>query len=662
MDVGDEKGKVLMRQPPKKRSKEIREMMKIEDEAGLATSTDQLTPTARKLKKLKEVYTSVATKFCPPQLISEKVAELDLRASRTIGLKLYRCCFCDRGFLIAKRALVHIVNTHEIGIDECVNFVNIEDKNAQTKDTSVCDICGYKTKKSGMYYVHFHKYFRHNVPLPKGWEPFRCDLCKKEFFTKFQLREHKLVHFDDHPFICETCGAKFKTRTAWNSHIFHKHNNEKKFKCPECPKCFKTMTKLKVHSRVHSGEKPFQCMRQGCLYRSTTRGNMKLHLSTKHKLQTSHVQELMEALRPSDQSTEDQQAVYVDVDQQGLHGNSVGEQQEAPVLPHEILVFSEGQDPHVNQNNDAETLNALETNQHSKVLNIVRDLQANDGTSDRNVNLIIQDINLLLNQRKQRENFTRLSSNGDSAESNMRAQHSKQMSDTRKYLDPNSKEARMFLKEALQHPEHSQLLKSAIYQNSGHFDTPEHKLATETMQQTQDLSSQFSESDNLVIDMQEDTESLKSHDLQTSIATTLQRLRNSYQYREVGASLPSEANVVELLHSISASGQEAGVDMQGGAPGLEATLGTAYQHRSSPPPSYQQAAQAMLPLPRGDTQLQPRPASLHECMGQPERPEQHMMATGVFTGMQPQPPPTQYHTDTNLYDNYYQDQYDIENY
>ena len=307
------KDKVYMRPPPKKRTKEIREMMKNEEDVKLTdtgatdlgnvithpTVHDDLEqPMFKTEAAAKKVMPKVPKKrIRKPQVkneaLLEKVAEFDSMASKISGDKLYRCCFCDSEFLFAKRALSHVVATHEITVDESVEYVNIEDKNAPTKDSRVCDICGYKTKECGIYYIHFHKYFRHGVPLPRGWKPFTCDLCKKEFFTKFQLREHKLIHFEDNPFVCNTCGTGFKSRTCLNSHIFHKHNKVKRYKCIECPKSFKTRTQLKVHSRIHSGEKPFLCPVLECTYRSTTRGNMKLHLCSKHKFPNNVVKTYM---------------------------------------------------------------------------------------------------------------------------------------------------------------------------------------------------------------------------------------------------------------------------------------------------------------------------------------------------------------------------------
>jgi hypothetical protein len=52
----------------------------------------------------------------------------------------------------------------------------------------VCELCGYRSRENNTNYLHYHKYFKHQVPLPLGWTVYTCDICGKEFFTKFQLK------------------------------------------------------------------------------------------------------------------------------------------------------------------------------------------------------------------------------------------------------------------------------------------------------------------------------------------------------------------------------------------------------------------------------------------------------------------------------------------
>ena len=292
------KSEAVMRQPPKKRTKEISEMMKNVDKdlpTTVAKLQDEDEPSDKKIKEKDKSDTS-NLRLPKTPLLMESIAKISDKGLAIEGERMYRCEFCGNEYLCAKRALTHVVKNHGILLDEGADHVTVHKKNLSPK---MCDVCGYKAKDCNIYYIHFHKYFRHGVALPHGWTPHKCDLCQKEFYTKFQLKEHKLAHFEDTPFICQHCGMGFRTRTGLNSHMFHKHSKEKKHACTECTKTFKTRTQMMVHSRTHSGSKPFACTI--CMYRSTTRGNMRLHLTNRHKLETDVIKGIMENLKATEQ-------------------------------------------------------------------------------------------------------------------------------------------------------------------------------------------------------------------------------------------------------------------------------------------------------------------------------------------------------------------------
>ncbi|XP_019939595.1 zinc finger protein 154-like isoform X2 [Paralichthys olivaceus] len=92
--------------------------------------------------------------------------------------------------------------------------------------------------------------------------PYACTYCSRRYGHQCQLRIHERVHTGEKPYQCTKCGKSFGQFCSLKRHQMV-HTGERPFPCPHCGKQFSTSTNLKVHQSVHTGEKRFHCSKCG---------------------------------------------------------------------------------------------------------------------------------------------------------------------------------------------------------------------------------------------------------------------------------------------------------------------------------------------------------------------------------------------------------------
>ncbi|XP_022216254.2 transcription factor Ouib-like [Drosophila obscura] len=147
----------------------------------------------------------------------------------------------------------------------------------------ICDQCGKHFNDKGNLNLHL---VRHT-----GIRKFQCPECSHKEYSQFLLKMHiRVKHRKEAPYTCKYCDQHFVcSNKRYRHQRIHEglkpERTDKPYACNFCPHRCNSMSNLRKHEVVHSGDRPFRC--EICDVAFNRMSNLRTHFRSKtHKKKT----------------------------------------------------------------------------------------------------------------------------------------------------------------------------------------------------------------------------------------------------------------------------------------------------------------------------------------------------------------------------------------
>ncbi|KAL0978075.1 hypothetical protein UPYG_G00165590 [Umbra pygmaea] len=219
------------------------------------------------------------------------------KAKRSMPFHPVSCRWCSKVFDYKCRLVAHakrctMSQEAKLQCPECAerlttpralqlhhNKAHPESKSTKNKQQVHCDICGRTfSHPSGMLY---HKRTEHFEE-----KPYACEECGAKFGANSSLKNHMRLHTGEKPYHCKSCDMSFSVAAALAYHTKKKHSEGKMYSCQYCEALFAQSIELTRHVRTHTGDKPYVCRECGKGFSQAN--GLSAHLHTSHNISEPH--------------------------------------------------------------------------------------------------------------------------------------------------------------------------------------------------------------------------------------------------------------------------------------------------------------------------------------------------------------------------------------
>ncbi|XP_051528618.1 zinc finger and BTB domain-containing protein 40-like [Myxocyprinus asiaticus] len=240
----------------------------VEQEGSTADSEDEEEETSKTRGRKKAVLVSYTCEWCKKtfdfkcRLIKHK------KGCALSPGREQRCSECSMAFPTLKSLHQHCIEAHG----------SLPAKQRKTEQVS-CDMCDKTFKhSSGLLYHKRTEHFEER--------PYACEECGAKFAATSSLKNHMRLHTGEKPFQCKHCDMSFSVAAALSYHTKRKHAEGKMYCCQYCSASFAQSIELTRHVRTHTGDKPYVCKECGKGFNQANR--LSVHLQNFHNITEPH--------------------------------------------------------------------------------------------------------------------------------------------------------------------------------------------------------------------------------------------------------------------------------------------------------------------------------------------------------------------------------------